>query len=568
MTLEPGQIVDGKYRIVRMLGSGGMGAVYEGENARIHRKVAIKVLHAGVAAKADVVERFEREAQAAGRIGSEHIVEVLDLGSLPQGERYMVMEFLEGESLGDRIKKRRRLEPRELAPIAHQLLEGLAAAHDAGIIHRDLKPDNVYLLTSKGGQRDFVKVLDFGVSKFSALEADSLSMTKTGAVMGTPYYMSPEQARGAKIDPRSDLYSVGVVLYQAVTGRVPFNAETFNELVFKIALESPHPAELVTPGLDPAFATIVAKSMMRDAAARFQSSREFQQALAHWIRTGGSPSNGPYEARSGGGTMAMPQMSMPMGGAQQGMQQGMQQHGMQQGMQQQGFGGPQGYPPAPQGMQQGIPQGFGGNTPQHGMQQHGMQQAGFGGNTPQQGMQNPALGSSGNQLGAAGMVQSSPQLGASHAGLAMTAPQPRSNGMMIAIGLVGTLLVAGGGFGAYKVLGARASAGSGTVEPQSMPTTAEAPLPVPPTPSATAASTATAPPTATTEAPPSSVEPSDPPVPTGKQATNVPPRTTGRTTPPGTGTGGKKTPTTPTTTPSTKTTGTTKGPGRIIGGEL
>jgi serine/threonine-protein kinase len=550
MTLEPGQIVDGKYRIVRMLGSGGMGAVYEGENARIHRKVAIKVLHAGVAAKADVVERFEREAQAAGRIGSEHIVEVLDLGSLPQGERYMVMEFLEGESLGDRIKKRKRLEPRELAPIAHQLLEGLAAAHDAGIIHRDLKPDNVYLLTSKGGQRDFVKVLDFGVSKFSALD-DSMSMTKTGAVMGTPYYMSPEQARGAKIDPRSDLYSVGVVLYQAVTGRVPFNAETFNELVFKIALEAPHPAELVTPGLDPAFATIVARSMMRDAGARFQSAREFQQALAHWIRTGGAPSNGPYEARSGGGTMALPQMSMPMVGAPQGMPQ-------------QGFGGPQGYPLAPQGMPQ---QGFGGNTPQQGMPQQGMPLAGFGGNTPQQGMQNPALGSSGNQFGAPGMVQSSPQLGASHAGLAMTAPQPRSNGMMIAIGLVGTLLVAGGGFGAYKVLGARASAARPTVEVQS-PTTADpTPTPVAPTPSDTAASTT--PPPTTTNAPPSSEEPSDPPTPTtGKSTTYVPPtRWTGRTTSTA-GTGGKKTPTAPTTTPTTKGTATTKGTGRVIGGEL
>src|SRR3954462_777659 len=135
MSLQPGDTIEGKYRIVRLLGEGGMGAVYEGENVRIHRKVAIKVLHAAVAAKADVVQRFEREAQAAGRIGSEHIVEVLDLGNLPEGERYMVMEYLDGESLGDRIKKRKKLPPREAAPIIHQLLEGLAAAHTAGIIH-------------------------------------------------------------------------------------------------------------------------------------------------------------------------------------------------------------------------------------------------------------------------------------------------------------------------------------------------------------------------------------------------------------------------------------------------
>src|SRR4249920_3137296 len=136
MSLTPGEVIEGKYRIVRLLGEGGMGAVYEGENTRIHRRVAIKILHASVAAKAEVVQRFEREAQAAGRIGSEHIVEVLDLGTLPDGERYMVMEYLDGEDLGERIKRRRRLDPREVAPILHQLLEGLGAAHDAGIIHR------------------------------------------------------------------------------------------------------------------------------------------------------------------------------------------------------------------------------------------------------------------------------------------------------------------------------------------------------------------------------------------------------------------------------------------------
>src|SRR5947207_5596725 len=135
--MDPGTIIEGKYRIVRLLGEGGMGAVYEGENVRIHRKVAIKVLHAGIAANSEAVQRCEREAQAAGRIGSEHIVEVLDLGNLPEGDRFMVMEYLEGESLGDRIKRKKRLSPGEIAHILHQLLEGLAAAHAAEIIHRD-----------------------------------------------------------------------------------------------------------------------------------------------------------------------------------------------------------------------------------------------------------------------------------------------------------------------------------------------------------------------------------------------------------------------------------------------
>src|SRR5690349_20528527 len=159
--LSTGDIIEGKYRIVRLLGEGGMGAVYEGENTRIHRRVAIKVLHAAVAAKADVVQRFEREAQAAGKIGSEHVVEVLDLGSLPGGERFMVMEFMDGESLGARIKKRKRLALQEIASTLYQLLEGLSAAHQACIVHRDLKPDNVYLLKSLGGQKDFVKIMDF-----------------------------------------------------------------------------------------------------------------------------------------------------------------------------------------------------------------------------------------------------------------------------------------------------------------------------------------------------------------------------------------------------------------------
>ena len=297
MTFQPGDTIDGKYRIVGLLGEGGMGAVYEGENARIHRRVAIKVLHTAVAAKADVVQRFEREAQAAGRIGSEHIVEVLDLGTASDGERYMVMEFLEGESLGERIRRKQRLSPQEIVPILHEILEGLEAAHGAGIVHRDLKPDNVFLLHSRAGRRDYVKILDFGVSKFATLESD-LSMTKSGAVMGTPFYMSPEQARGQEVDGRSDLYSVGVVAYQAVTGRVPFQAATFNELVFKIALESPEPAELHTPGLDKRFSSLIARAMVRDPAGRFQSAQAFQAALAEWAAEAGLPleSSGAHRA--------------------------------------------------------------------------------------------------------------------------------------------------------------------------------------------------------------------------------------------------------------------------------
>jgi eukaryotic-like serine/threonine-protein kinase len=288
MSLSPGDLLDNKYRIVRLIGEGGMGAVYEGENARIHRRVAIKVLHSEVAENADAVARFEREAQAAGRIGSEHIVEVLDLGSLPSGARYLVMEFMDGDSLSHRIKERGRLTAQEVFPIARQLLEALAAAHGAGIVHRDLKPDNVYLLTSRRGSKDFVKLLDFGISKFADMTT-GLSMTRTGVVMGTPYYMAPEQAKGSReLDQRVDLYAVGVVLYEALTGKVPFEAETFNELLFKIVLETPRPIEEVTPGVDPNLCAIVRRAMAREPAERFQTAGEFRAALDQWAAGAGA----------------------------------------------------------------------------------------------------------------------------------------------------------------------------------------------------------------------------------------------------------------------------------------
>lgn len=304
MGLQIGDTIDDKYRIVKLLGEGGMGAVYEGENVRIHRRVAIKILHSNVASSEDAVQRFEREAQAAGRIGSEHIVEVLDLGDLPGGDRYMVMEYLDGQSLADRIATTGRMSPQATARIIIDMLDGLKAAHDAGIIHRDLKPDNVFLLTNKNGKKDFVKLVDFGISKFSSLGGE-FSMTRTGAVMGTPYYLSPEQAKGAReLDARADLYAVGVILYEAVAARVPFDGETFNELLFKIVLEPVPPLSTHVPDIDEHFAAIVEKSMARDPAVRFQTAAEMKEALVGWLE--GQPA--APELLAGAATPVRPEM--------------------------------------------------------------------------------------------------------------------------------------------------------------------------------------------------------------------------------------------------------------------
>lgn len=285
MTLQPGQTLDGKYRVVRLLREGGVGAIYVAEHARIRRQVAIKVLKPGV--PADSRERFEREAQAAGQIGSDHIVEVLDFGTTKAGEPYMVMEFLQGQTLKERVREK-PLTPAQAVPILAQILRGLQAAHGAGIIHRDLKSDNVFVLNEKAGQRDFVKILDFGICKFQAVTDHNGGMTQPDMVMGTPFYMSPEQiASSSDVDERADVYSAGVILYEAVTGKAPFGGtqnKTLAELLFQIlATGVPDPRKLV-PDLDPGFCEIVARATAREKSERYPSAKAFEEALIGWAR--------------------------------------------------------------------------------------------------------------------------------------------------------------------------------------------------------------------------------------------------------------------------------------------
>jgi serine/threonine-protein kinase len=280
--LSPGDTLDQKYQIVRILGTGGMGSVYEAMNVRLGRRVAIKVMHK-VRDQGDVA-RFEREARAA-QIGSPYIVQVYDLGYTSDGAPYMVMEYLAGESLGERVHRQGKLKPSEMVPIARQILEALAAAHRAGIVHRDLKPDNVFLSRPEGENREIVKLVDFGISKLlsNSSQRDALSLTKTGVAVGTPHYMSPEQVQGKKeLDGRSDLYSLGVMLYRCLSGHLPFNADEIAPLLMQVLMEVPTPLRELAPELDRELISMVTRSMARRPEDRFQTATEFLSVVVAW----------------------------------------------------------------------------------------------------------------------------------------------------------------------------------------------------------------------------------------------------------------------------------------------
>jgi len=264
-----------------------MGVVFEGQSLRLNRRVAIKVMNAAMAKQRSFVVRFEREAQAAANIGSVHVVDVFDLGDLPLGERYMVMEFLEGESLQARIAAASRLSPHAITAIVIQLLEGLRKVHQAGIVHRDLKPANIFLARGEEGA-DLVKILDFGVCKMSD-QTRSMSdvATGVGALLGTIGYMSPEQLEhGSKgLDGRADLYAVGVLLYRAVTGKLPYGASTVIDLLKQLREgHAPRIGELVGD-VDKNFSAIVHKALEWDRTARFATAKDFQRALIDWTRS-------------------------------------------------------------------------------------------------------------------------------------------------------------------------------------------------------------------------------------------------------------------------------------------
>jgi eukaryotic-like serine/threonine-protein kinase len=277
-SLPEGTVVAGKLRVVRVLGVGGMGTVYEVEHDLTKHRRALKILHARAARDPSAAARFLREASAAARIGNAHIAETFDAGNLDTGEPYLLMELLEGETLDERLKRLGPLDPGELAEIVHQACDGVQAAHDVGIVHRDLKPENLFVTVRDGLL--FTKVVDFGISKFDSKRTGSLGVTTEGVLIGTPYYMSPEQVRGeAAVDARADVYALGVILYECACGVRPYDAQAVEHLAVLIHEGKAVPLSERRPSLSPAFCAVVERAMAVDRERRFGSARELAEAL-------------------------------------------------------------------------------------------------------------------------------------------------------------------------------------------------------------------------------------------------------------------------------------------------
>jgi serine/threonine-protein kinase len=270
-------LVGGKYKLVRLIGKGGMGSVWEGQHYELGTRVAIKFIETEHAVSEEARSRFKREAMAAATVKSKHAIQIHDHGITQEGIPYIVMEMLIGESLERRVERLSRMSLQETAKVLLQVSRALAKAHEQGIIHRDLKPDNVFIVRDADDGEEIAKVLDFGIAKVQGAPGNPgmTSSTKTGAVLGTPFYMSPEQARGLRnVDHRTDVWSLGVIAFRCVTGRLPFDGESVGDLLVKICTAPvPVPSQVV-PGIPPGFDGWFMRTMEREPERRFGSVME------------------------------------------------------------------------------------------------------------------------------------------------------------------------------------------------------------------------------------------------------------------------------------------------------
>jgi serine/threonine-protein kinase len=293
-----GTTFDGRYKIESVLGEGGMGVVYLARHKVIDKKVAIKVLRADMAREKEITDRFLQEAKAASSIGNPHIIDISDFGHLPNGSTYFVMEWLDGKPLSKALEETKPLPVARLANVAQQIAEALASAHQRGIVHRDLKPDNIFLI-KRGSEPDFVKILDFGIAKVST---GTSKLTRAGSVFGTPHYMSPEQAAGVAVDSRTDVYALGVILYEMASGRVPFDADNFMGILTQHMYKAPVPIRALVPAEDvpPGLEAIILKALSKKPEQRYQTMDELSLDIEKLVR-GGIPDAVPdMISRSGG----------------------------------------------------------------------------------------------------------------------------------------------------------------------------------------------------------------------------------------------------------------------------
>ncbi len=296
-------LLDGQFQILQKIGSGGMGSVYKAAQPAMNRMVAVKILHPKLTNRKDLVSRFRREARAMSHLTHPNTVKVFLYGDLEDGSLYIVMEYLEGRNLNQMVRKEGPLPVERAIPVLIQVCGALQEAHLQGIIHRDLKPENIFLSTN-GGLRDYPKVLDFGLAKVTEreLRPGSIMLTQEGMVFGTPEFMSPEQAQGKPLDARSDIYSLAVILYEVLTGKLPFDARTPMEYIQMHVTRPPIPIDERVPGrrFAEGFDAVMRKALEKRPEDRYGSAADFAQALK------------PFAGMAGKGYTAM----MPRGTAE------------------------------------------------------------------------------------------------------------------------------------------------------------------------------------------------------------------------------------------------------------
>ncbi len=288
-----GQVIEGKYEILEVLGGGGMGLVYKAKHLLMNRTVAIKMLLPEVIGSETALARFQQEAQAASSLNHPNILTVFDFGQTADGKPYLVMDYLEGKALSEVLDKEGHLPLARAVPIFIQICSGLAHAHQKGVIHRDLKPANIMLVDFEG-QADFVKIVDFGIAKLLSKEdGHSVNLTQTGQIFGSPLYMSPEQCRGTGLDARSDIYSLGCVMYRTVSGESPFLGQDALEAMFKQVNDVPRPFSDCCPDfkIPPNFEAIVTKALEKEPQNRYQSMLELRKDLEDYF---GITSSSPF----------------------------------------------------------------------------------------------------------------------------------------------------------------------------------------------------------------------------------------------------------------------------------